>query len=76
MNKGLVRGLLDKYFPAGIQPACPKCGYQGFIALHYDAVVNADKAIAIIACASAGCHTVIGVLPASEVWDEYSPGDE
>ncbi|TCV00697.1 hypothetical protein EV686_103279 [Paracandidimonas soli] len=65
------RGLLDKFFfPVGIQPVCPKCGHQGFIVLRDDAVVNADKAIAIVACASKSCHAAIGILPASAVWDE------
>ncbi|AEE68644.1 hypothetical protein CX042_02810 [Bordetella pertussis] len=64
------RGFLDRFFPAGIRPACPKCGHQGFIVLHDDAVVNADKPIAIVACASEDCHAALGVLPASAVWDE------
>lgn len=70
MKKEPGRGFLDKYFPAGIRPACPKCGHQGFIVLHDDAVENADKPIAIVACASSNCHAAIGVLPASAVWDE------
>jgi len=63
-------GFLDKLFPAGIRPVCPRCGHDGFIALREDAVVNADRAIAIIACASESCHAAIGVLAASEVWGE------
>ncbi|KCV63612.1 hypothetical protein L493_1916 [Bordetella bronchiseptica 99-R-0433] len=37
--------------------------------LHDDAVENADKPIAIVACASSNCHAALGVLPASAVWD-------
>jgi hypothetical protein len=70
MKKEHERGFFDRHFPVGIRPVCPKCGHQGFIVLHDDAVVNADKAIAIVACASKSCHAVIGVLPASAVWDE------
>ena len=68
MKNEQERGFFDKYFSTGIRPVCPKCGHQGFIVLHDDAVVNSDKAIAIVACASKSCHAAIGVLPASAVW--------
>jgi len=64
------RGFLDKHHSVGIRPVCPRCGHAGFIVLHDDAVVNADKALAIVACAAKDCHAAIGVLPASAVWDE------
>jgi len=70
MKKEDERGFLGKHFPVGIRPVCPACGHRGFVVLRDDAVVNADKAIAIVACASKSCHTAIGVLPASAVWDE------
>ncbi len=70
MKKEPGYGFFDKCFPAGIQPACPKCGHHGFIVLRHDAVINADKPLAMVACSSKGCHAVIGVLPGSAVWDE------
>ena len=68
VEKKKTRSVFDTLLPAGIQALCPKCGHQGFIALHNDAVVNAEKTIAIIACSS--CYTAIGVLPAQAVWDD------
>ena len=57
------RGLFDRIQHAGIHPVCPKCGHGGFIALDYDAVVNASKSVTMITCSKPGCHAVVGVLP-------------
>lgn len=70
MNEEPKRGFFDKFFPAGIRPVCPRCGHRGFIVLREDAIVNADKDIAIVTCESKSCQAAIGVLPASAVWDE------
>ncbi|OWT55656.1 hypothetical protein [Candidimonas nitroreducens] len=70
MKKESGRSFFDKFCAAGIRPVCPKCGHEGFIALLDDAVVNADKPMAVIACASKSCHAAISVLPASAVWDD------
>lgn len=63
-------GFFSQLTQVGIRPVCPKCGHQGFVVLREDAVVNADKAIAIVTCASKSCHAAIGALPISAVWDE------
>jgi len=62
--------IFDTFFRAGIRPVCPKCGHHGFVVLRDDAMVNADKPIAVVTCASKTCHAAIGFLPASAVWDE------
>ena len=66
-NKDSLFGRLTH---AGIRPACPKCGHEGFIALRNDAVINSDRDIAMIACSKPGCHAVVGVLPTTAVWDD------
>jgi|GEM_PF-769150 len=70
MNEEPKHGFFDTFFSVGIRPVCPKCGHRRFIVLREDAIVNADKDIAIVTCESKSCHAAIGVLAASAVWDE------
>ena len=63
-------GAFGRFTHAGIRPACPKCGHDGFIALRNDAVINADKDVVMIACNNRDCYAVVGVLPVSAVWDD------